>query len=303
MFTAVQHERAPRTCIIPPPHHLSGMTPAELYSSAKRLQPHFTSACNFYHLPMPQNTPKLIPNFRYNIPSIPFHYSLAPANLTSEMFLDHPPPKLPQSFMLKEDEVTSTEVTSSAGGSSPAFNPHSSSLLRQEAVYESAAKLLFLAVRWARSIQSFLQLPIHDQRKLLENSWSQLFVITASQWGLNLDILAADKNLSLLNATITKFKMMRVDQTEAACLKALLLFEPDCQEIISVAQIASLQEQTLGLLYEKCASISRYGHVLMIIPQIKSSGNPKSLQELLFKGTVGEVAIERILGDLISNAE
>lgn len=37
------------------------------------------------------------------------------------------------------------------------------SLLPTENIYEFAAKLLFFAVRWARSIHSFLQVRLYDQ--------------------------------------------------------------------------------------------------------------------------------------------
>lgn len=53
-----------------------------------------------------------------------------------------------------------------------------------ESIYESAAKLLFLTVKWARSIPSFLQLSFNDQSILLEDSWSELFVLSAAQWTL-----------------------------------------------------------------------------------------------------------------------
>lgn len=56
-----------------------------------------------------------------------------------------------------------------------------------ENIYESAAKLLFLTVKWARSIPSFLQLSFHDQSVLLEESWSDLFVLSAAQWTLPID--------------------------------------------------------------------------------------------------------------------
>lgn len=56
---------------------------------------------------------------------------------------------------------------------------------RGEAVFESAAKLLFLAVKWAKSMPSFAQLPLDDQTRLLEESWAELFIVTAVQYGLS----------------------------------------------------------------------------------------------------------------------
>lgn len=57
-----------------------------------------------------------------------------------------------------------------------------------EGIYEMAAKMLFMSVKWARNIPSFLALPFRDQAILLEESWTELFILTASQWSYPLDI-------------------------------------------------------------------------------------------------------------------
>ena len=59
--------------------------------------------------------------------------------------------------------------------------------LFSESVYESAAKLLFMSIKWARSVPSFLQLQEGDQTMLLEDSWAQLFIIGLAQWAIQFD--------------------------------------------------------------------------------------------------------------------
>ena len=53
-----------------------------------------------------------------------------------------------------------------------------------ENIYESAAKLLFMSVKWSRSIPSFQQLATSDQQLLLESGWSQLFLLSLAQWAV-----------------------------------------------------------------------------------------------------------------------
>ena len=60
-------------------------------------------------------------------------------------------------------------------------------LLPSESIYESAAKLLFMSIKWARSVPSFLQLNEGDQTLLLEDSWAQLFVIGLAQWNIQFE--------------------------------------------------------------------------------------------------------------------
>lgn len=79
-----------------------------------------------------------------------------------------------------------------------------------------------------------------DQSILLEESWNELFILTAAQWSLQIDdtillqntlqgtstrhsLLAEDARK--LREIITKLNLLRVDHTEHACLKALVLFK------------------------------------------------------------------------------
>lgn len=89
----------------------------------------------------------------------------------------------------KEDEVSSSEeiltlplLATSTGGGGGGDAP-----ISQEIVFESAAKLLFLAVRWTKSIPSFNQLNANDQHLLLEDCWAELFVIMSAQYGLPIE--------------------------------------------------------------------------------------------------------------------
>ena len=67
------------------------------------------------------------------------------------------------------------------------FGSISSHLVPSESVYESAAKLLFMSIKWAKSVPSFLQLQESDQTQLLEESWAQLFIIGLAQWTIRFD--------------------------------------------------------------------------------------------------------------------
>ena len=75
-------------------------------------------------------------------------------------------------------------VFSSDGSASPATAQVLSS---SENVYESAARLLFVAVKWAKAIPAFAQLSQRDQTQLLEAAWPELFVLSLAQWGVNID--------------------------------------------------------------------------------------------------------------------
>jgi nuclear receptor subfamily 2 group E member 3 len=67
----------------------------------------------------------------------------------------------------------------------PSFYGHT-----QETVYETSARLLFMAVKWAKNLPSFASLAFRDQVILLEESWSALFLLNAIQWCLPLEPLS-----------------------------------------------------------------------------------------------------------------
>ena len=81
---------------------------------------------------------------------------------------------------------SSPSTASSSGGS---LNAAAASMLLSpsENVYETAAKLLFMCVRWAKSIPSYNQLSQRDQAALLEDGWCQLFVLSLAQWNVQVD--------------------------------------------------------------------------------------------------------------------
>lgn len=94
------------------------------------------------------------------------------------------------SIVAKEDEVSSSEEIQSIN----LTETHSTeSNADHEAVFESAARLLFLAIKWAKSIPSFSQINSHDQTLLLEDCWAELFVILAAQYGLPIASMSNEK--------------------------------------------------------------------------------------------------------------
>lgn len=63
-----------------------------------------------------------------------------------------------------------------------------------------------------------------------------------------------------------------------------------------------LQDQTHVMLAEYCTQRQgthkgRFGKLLLALPAVQSV-TKRGLEELLFKQTVGDVAIDRLLGDL-----
>ncbi|EAA01088.4 AGAP001348-PA [Anopheles gambiae str. PEST] len=325
--TSVQHERAPRNCT-PLTATVSGLSAHGDYYAARTSFAALPQANLFFPLPLHITAAAASGPFA---PIADPGRFLSPyaAHITGDsLVLPAPPPIHSISSILslssaKENEVSSTGEESPPRGSSGQQQQqqqqqqqyHHSVLFGQlgsitgsmhavksetDMLLESAAKLLFLAVKWAKTVPSFLQLPANDQKLLLEEAWAELFVITAAQWGLPIDneFIARNPQAVKLQSAIQQFGIARVDYREAACLKALVLFRPDQPRLYAAHEVLLLQDQTVALLHEKCGGV-RLGHLLLLLPAIKAAANAKVLQEMLFRKTVGEVAIERLLLDLM----
>lgn len=102
---------------------------------------------------------------------------------------------------------------------------------------ETAARLLFSAVEWAKNIPFFPDLQLCDQVTLLRFGWSELFLLNASQSAVPIHaspLLTATSGsgplpvlvdqIRVFQDQVEKLRTMRVDSAEYSCLKAIVLF-------------------------------------------------------------------------------
>lgn len=90
-----------------------------------------------------------------------------------------------------------------------------------------------------------LQLSYRDQAILLEESWCELFILTAAQWNFPVEEsllipahLSLDKKQILsdearrLRELLARCAILRIDHSEYACLKAIVLFKGGESQLI-----------------------------------------------------------------------
>ena len=196
-----------------------------------------------------------------------------------------------------------------------------------ENLSEMAARLLFMNVRWAQNVPAFTSLPYRDQLLLLEDSWRELFILSAAQFALPVELAVSlaglnpsgdstIQTLSELKAfqdAIGKFQAMNVDATEFACLRAIVLLKTcvssndggandEAREVRDQAAIAALQDQAQLTLSKYISGAypvqpSRFGKLLLLLPSLKSVSS-RTIEELFFKKTIGTIPIEKIICDM-----
>ncbi|CAL8116813.1 unnamed protein product [Orchesella dallaii] len=224
------------------------------------------------------------------------------------------------------------------------FNPMTFPLMMfgTETLCETAARLLFMNVKWAKTVPAFVSLPMRDQLLLLEESWREFFVLGASQFNLPMEMgpkLLSNyyenpsnsssendkdksdeekvkkqeeilKEIKSLQDTIEKFREMNVDQTEFACLRAIILFKSSSSgsgDLLATnlkegRTIEALQDQA-QLTLNKYINIAypgqplRFGRLLLLLPLLKSV-SPVTIENLFFRRTIGQIPIEKIICDM-----
>uniref|UniRef100_A0A3P9KCS9 Photoreceptor-specific nuclear receptor n=1 Tax=Oryzias latipes TaxID=8090 RepID=A0A3P9KCS9_ORYLA len=162
-----------------------------------------------------------------------------------------------------EDVEENIDVTSNDPERHDALEGHTFNSI--ESVYETSARLLFMSVKWTKNLPIFAHLPFRDQVILLEESWSELFLLCVIQWSLPMDscpllslpelsskqqakVSPPTSDLQILEEVFNRFKALTVDPTEFACLKAIVLFKPEARSLKDPEQVENLQDQSQVLL-------------------------------------------------------
>ncbi|KAM7157474.1 photoreceptor-specific nuclear receptor isoform 3-T3 [Molossus nigricans] len=224
-----------------------------------------------------------------------------------------------------EDVDENIDVTSN----DPEFpsSPYSSSSpCGLDSIHETSARLLFMAVKWAKNLPVFSNLPFRDQMTppvlqtlcdrwshtltsviLLEEAWSELFLLGAIQWSLPLDscpLLVPPEapaagsaqgrltgaEMRFLQETTSRFRALAVDPTEFACMKALVLFKPETRGLKDPEHVEALQDQSQVMLsqHSKAHHPSqpvRFGKLLLLLPSLRFITSER-VELLFFRKTI-----------------
>uniref|UniRef100_A0A671EZC2 Photoreceptor-specific nuclear receptor n=1 Tax=Rhinolophus ferrumequinum TaxID=59479 RepID=A0A671EZC2_RHIFE len=193
-----------------------------------------------------------------------------------------------------------------------------------DSIHETAARLLFTAVKWAKNLPVFSNLPFRDQVILLEEAWSELFLLGAIQWSLPLNrcpllappeapaagsaqgrLALASMEMRVLQETISRFRALAVDPTEFACMKALVLFKPETRGLKDPEHVEALQDQSQVMLsqHSKAHHPSqpvRFGKLLLLLPSLRFIASER-VELLFFRKTIGNTPMEKLLCDMFKN--
>ncbi|KAG7313168.1 hypothetical protein JYU34_000261 [Plutella xylostella] len=189
-----------------------------------------------------------------------------------------------------------------------------------EAMCEAAARLLFMNVKWAKSVPAFMSLSLPDRLLLLEESWRDLFVIGAAQflYPMDVKILVRGKGrleggeVEAFERAVEETAGLRLDSNEFSCLRALALFRAsagagaggagEARRLRDVPAVAALQEHSQLVLTEYTQRSyprepDRCSRLLQLLPLARRV-DPATIEELFFRATIGDIPLQRIISDM-----
>ncbi|XP_069164432.1 protein dissatisfaction isoform X1 [Procambarus clarkii] len=314
---AVQHERGPRKS-----KHKDG----SMAGLGSIMHPDHYPSQDVSKVPQLLFPPPHLPSLKHHSPHLFPEGILAP----TPIFMPHVPTSQPHGLlhMLSSAEKIQNGklplTSGSMGGMSEVTVslPQAPTLLpfapSWEIFQETTARLLFMMVRWIRSLAPFQTLSRSDQCVLVEESWKELFLVHLAQWYLPLDLsallqspaahsrLGSDERTALELATIQdvlrRFRHLSPDNTECGCLKAVVLFKPDASGLVDVHPVEMLQDQAQCILSDYIRTRlprqpTRFGRLLLLLPGLKTV-RATTVEGLFFKDTVGDTPIHRLVLDM-----
>lgn len=192
---------------------------------------------------------------------------------------------------------------------------------------ESAARILFNAINWTKTVPAFVSLSTHDQvnrrttfslhrlivvrsqLSLLEEAWRDLFLLTAAEQQLIIDERTSavkQSDITAMRTLLQTCQQLEIDANEYICLKSLVLFRT-CRNAASerddFSSIAYLQDQAKILLNtyinkQYPSQPHRFSKLIQLLSNFRAISS-LTIEDLFFRQTIGEQThMEQLVKDM-----
>ncbi|XP_067620786.1 transcription factor HNF-4 homolog isoform X2 [Eurosta solidaginis] len=222
------------------------------------------------------------------------------------------------------------ESRQSKAGAAMETNPNEDLSNKQFAsindVCESMKQQLLTLVEWAKHIPAFNDLQLDDQVALLRAHAGEHLLLGLSRRSMHLkDVLllgnncvitkhCPDARLSpnldisrigarIIDELVFALKDVNIDDTELACIKALVFFDPNAKGLNEPQRIKTLRHQILNNLEDYVSdrqyeSRGRFGEILLILPVLQSI-TWQMIEQIQFAKIFGVAHIDSLLQEML----
>ncbi|BFF95160.1 transcription factor HNF-4 homolog [Drosophila madeirensis] len=197
-------------------------------------------------------------------------------------------------------------------------------------VCESMKQQLLTLVEWAKQIPAFNELQLDDQVALLRAHAGEHLLLGLSRRSMHLkDVLLLSNNCvitrhcpdpgvspnldisrigaRIIDELVTVMRDIGIDDTEFACIKALVFFDPNAKGLNEPHRIKSLRHQILNNLEDYISdrqyeSRGRFGEILLILPVLQSI-TWQMIEQIQFAKIFGVAHIDSLLQEMLLGGE
>lgn len=197
---------------------------------------------------------------------------------------------------------------------------HNKKIANINDVCESMKQQLLVLVEWAKYIPAFLELGLDDQVALLRAHAGEHLLLGLAKRSLYLkDILllgndyliprqSAEIEIShmgcrIMDELIKPLRDVQIDDTEFACLKAIVFFDPGARGLSDPSKIKALRYQVQLSLEDyindrQYDSRGRFGEILLTLPALQSI-TWQMIEQIQFAKLFGMAKIDNLLQEML----
>ncbi|XP_012216638.1 hepatocyte nuclear factor 4-gamma isoform X3 [Linepithema humile] len=193
-------------------------------------------------------------------------------------------------------------------------------------VCDSMKEQLMILVEWAKIIQPFSELSLDDQVALLRAHAGEHLLLGVARRSMHLkDVLLLGNNyiitrncpegsnqqdldiskvgVRVMDELVKPLNEVQIDDTEFACLKAIVFFDPNAKGLTDTAKIKNLRTQIQINLEDYISdrqydSRGRFGEMLLTLPALQSI-SWQMIEQIQFVRLFGVAHIDNLLQEML----
>lgn len=187
-------------------------------------------------------------------------------------------------------------------------------------VCESMKQQLLILVDWAKYIPQFGELPLDDQVALLRAHAGEHLLLGLARRSMHLndtlllgndfviprqsqEIEISRIGCRIMDELTTTLRQAHVDDTEFACLKAIVFFDPYAKGLSDSSRIKALRDQIQTSLEDyindrQYESRGRFGEILLLLPALQSI-TWQMIEQIQFAKLFGMAKIDNLLQEML----
>ncbi|XP_037555405.1 hepatocyte nuclear factor 4-gamma-like isoform X2 [Dermacentor silvarum] len=187
-------------------------------------------------------------------------------------------------------------------------------------VCESMKQQLLILVDWAKSVPSFTELSIEDQVALLRAHAGEHLLLGLARRSMHIknvlllgnDFIiprvSSEVEISRIGARImdelvTTLREVQIDDTEFACLRAIVFFDPNTKGLSEPHKIKALRYQVQTNLEDyindrQYDSRGRFGKIMLMLPTLQSI-TWQMIEQIQFAKLFGMAKVDNLLQEML----